>query len=103
MSTLTYERGGFCSWYDGEVVDLEVGDPHLRYVSVSDVKEPDLGAVDRALPGQSGSAAGNQRRHRCGNRVAGSQEAAPRERPSAWRGHIARFHPGQKSGPGCCR
>jgi len=47
---LRYERGRFCSWYDGQVVDLEVGDPHLLYVSVSTVKEPELGVIERPLP-----------------------------------------------------
>ena len=47
---LRYERGRFCSWYDGQVADVEVGDPHLIYVSVSPVKEQELGVVQRPLP-----------------------------------------------------
>jgi hypothetical protein len=47
---LRYERGQFCSWYDGQVADLKAGDPHLVYVSVSPLKEPELGLVQRPLP-----------------------------------------------------
>jgi hypothetical protein len=47
---LRYTQGRLCSWYDDEVVDLKLDDPHLRFVSVSDVKEPELGAVERPVP-----------------------------------------------------
>jgi hypothetical protein len=47
---LEYRQGRFCSWYDGEVTDVEPGDPHLVYVSVSRVKEQALGVVERPLP-----------------------------------------------------
>lgn len=47
---LRYTRGRLCSWYDDEVVDLTLDDPHLRFVSVSSVKEPELGSVERPLP-----------------------------------------------------
>jgi hypothetical protein len=47
---LSYQRGRFCSWYDGEVVDIDLDDPHLRYVSVSRIKEPEVGDIRRSLP-----------------------------------------------------
>lgn len=47
---LRYEMGKLCSWYDDQVLDLRMDDPHLLFVSVSPVKESELGAVDRALP-----------------------------------------------------
>lgn len=47
---LRYEMGKLCSWYDDQVLDLRMDDPHLLFVSVSPVKESELGAVDRMLP-----------------------------------------------------
>ena len=36
---LAYENGKLCSYHDGEVLDLEMDDPHLLFVSASRVKE----------------------------------------------------------------
>ena len=47
---LRYAQGQLCSWYDDQVVDLSLDDPHLRFVSVSGVKEPELGVVERSMP-----------------------------------------------------
>lgn len=47
---LRYEMGKLCSWYDDQVLDLRMDDPHLLFVSVSPIKESELGAVDRILP-----------------------------------------------------
>ena len=47
---LRYEMGKLCSWYDDRVVDITMDDPNLLFVSVSPVKEAELGTVDRALP-----------------------------------------------------
>ncbi len=46
---LRYELGKLCSYYDDQVLDLRLDDPNLLFVSASPVKEPDLGAVQRAL------------------------------------------------------
>ena len=42
--------GRLCGDYDDQVLDLEMTDPHLLYVSVSPLKERELGTVDRAVP-----------------------------------------------------
>lgn len=47
---LRYELGRFCSYYDDQVLDIPLDDPHLLFVSASPVKEPELGAVERPLP-----------------------------------------------------
>ena len=47
---LRYAQGRLCSWYDDQVVDLALDDPHLRFVSLSSVKEPELGVVERPVP-----------------------------------------------------
>lgn len=47
---LRYEMGRLCSDYDDQVLGLEMTDPHLLYVSVSPLKERELGTVDRAVP-----------------------------------------------------
>ncbi len=47
---LRLEWGKLCSYYDDEVLDLALDDPNLIFVSVSEVKEPELGKVERALP-----------------------------------------------------
>jgi hypothetical protein len=36
---LAYENGKLCSYHDGEVLDLEMDDPHLIFVSASPVKD----------------------------------------------------------------
>ena len=47
---LRYEMGRLCSDYDDQVLDLDMTDPHLLFVSVSPLKERELGTVDRATP-----------------------------------------------------
>jgi hypothetical protein len=39
---LRYEVGKLCSYHDGQVLDLALNDPHLIFVSVSGVKEPEF-------------------------------------------------------------
>lgn len=39
---LRYELGKLCSYHDGQVLDLALDDPHLLFVSVSPVKEPEF-------------------------------------------------------------
>lgn len=46
---LRYEMGRLCSDYDDQVLDLEMTDPHLLFVSVSPLKEPRLGTAGRAV------------------------------------------------------
>jgi hypothetical protein len=46
---LRYELGKLCSYYDDRVLDLTMDDPHLLFVSVSEVKERELGAVERPV------------------------------------------------------
>jgi hypothetical protein len=40
---------GLCSDYDDHVLDLDMTDPHILFVSVSPLKERQLGTVDRAV------------------------------------------------------
>jgi hypothetical protein len=47
---LRYELGKLCSYYDDQVLDIPMDDPHLLFVSVSELKEKDLGVVERPLP-----------------------------------------------------
>ena len=47
---LRYEMGRLCSYYDDQVLDLDMTDPHLLFVSVSPLKEKNLGTVHRAVP-----------------------------------------------------
>jgi hypothetical protein len=47
---LRYEMGRLCSYYDDQVLDLDMTDPHLLFVSVSPLKERNLGTVHRAVP-----------------------------------------------------
>jgi len=47
---LRYEMGRLCSDYDDQVLDLDMTDPHLLFVSVSPLKEEQLGRVDRTMP-----------------------------------------------------
>lgn len=46
---LRYELGRLCSYYDDEVLDLNMDDPHLLFVSVSPLKETNLGTVERSV------------------------------------------------------
>lgn len=46
---LRYELGRLCSYYDDRVLDLDMTDPHLLFVSVSPLKERSLGTVTRAV------------------------------------------------------
>ena len=47
---LRYEMGRLCSYYDDQVLDIEMTDPDLLFVSVSPLKERNLGTVDRSVP-----------------------------------------------------
>jgi hypothetical protein len=47
---LRYAHGQLCSWYDDQVVNVAHDDPHLRFVSVSEVKEKEIGVVERPVP-----------------------------------------------------
>jgi hypothetical protein len=47
---LRYEMGKLCSYYDDRVLDIPMDDPHLLFVSVSPLKETELGAVERPVP-----------------------------------------------------
>ena len=47
---LRYEMGRLCSYYDDQVLDLDMTDPHLLFVSASPLKEKHLGTVDRVVP-----------------------------------------------------
>ncbi|RMH02688.1 MAG: hypothetical protein D6704_13805 [Nitrospirae bacterium] len=39
---LRYEMGKLCSYHDGQVYDIPLDDPHLLFVSVSGVKDPEF-------------------------------------------------------------
>src|SRR5437899_8753514 len=47
---LRYEMGKLCSYFGDEVLDISLDDPNLLFVSASEVKETELGTVERALP-----------------------------------------------------
>jgi hypothetical protein len=47
---LRYDMGRLCSYYDDQVLDLDMRDPHLLFVSVGPLQEPNLGKVDRPVP-----------------------------------------------------
>jgi hypothetical protein len=47
---LRYELGKLCSYFGEEVLDIPLDDPNLLFVSASEVKESELGSVERALP-----------------------------------------------------
>ena len=47
---LRTEWGKLCSWWDNQVLDIPLDDPNLLYISVSPVKELDLGRVEKAMP-----------------------------------------------------
>ena len=46
---LRYDIGRLCSHYDDQALDLDMTEPHLLFVSVSPLKERQLGTVDRAV------------------------------------------------------
>jgi hypothetical protein len=46
---LRYAMGRLCSYYDDQVIEIEMTDPHLLFVSASPLKELDLGKVDRVV------------------------------------------------------
>jgi hypothetical protein len=39
---LRYELGKLCGYHDGQVLDIPLDDPHLMFVSVSALKEPEF-------------------------------------------------------------
>jgi hypothetical protein len=47
---LRYEWGKLCSYFGDEVLDVALDDPNLLFVSVSEVKEAELGTIERPLP-----------------------------------------------------
>ena len=47
---LRYEMGKLCGYHDGQVLDLAQDDPHLIFVSFSQVKEPELNLQNRLPP-----------------------------------------------------
>jgi hypothetical protein len=47
---LRYELGKLCSYYNDQVLEIRLDDPNLLFVSVSPLKEKELGTVDRPLP-----------------------------------------------------
>lgn len=47
---LRYDLGKLMSYYDDTVVDVAMDDPHLLFVSVSPVREQELGRVERPMP-----------------------------------------------------
>ena len=47
---LRYEMGRLCSYYDDHVLDLDMADPRLLFVSVSPLKELEIGTVERTVP-----------------------------------------------------
>jgi hypothetical protein len=46
---LRYEMGRLCSYYDDQVLDIDMNDPHLLFVSVGPCRESNLGTVDRPV------------------------------------------------------
>jgi hypothetical protein len=46
---LRYEMGRLCSYYDDQVLNLDMTDPSLLFVSVSPLKETNLGAINRTV------------------------------------------------------
>jgi len=47
---LRYDMGRLCSYYDDQVLDIDMGDPNLLFVSVGPLKDPTLGKIDRPVP-----------------------------------------------------
>ncbi len=46
---LRYEMGRLVSYYDDQVLDVDLSDPHLLFVSVSPMQKQNLGTVDRPV------------------------------------------------------
>ncbi len=55
---LRYEMDKLCSYFGDEVLDISLDDPNLLFVSASEVKETELGTVERALPPDAPPAVG---------------------------------------------
>ncbi|HKT33387.1 MAG TPA: hypothetical protein VJR03_01060 [Nitrospira sp.] len=47
---LRYDLGRLCSYYDDQVLDIDMNDPHLLFVSAGPLKDTNLGKVDRPIP-----------------------------------------------------
>jgi len=47
---LRYDMGRLCSYYDDQVLDLDMSDPNLLFVSVGPLKDATLGKIDRPVP-----------------------------------------------------
>lgn len=47
---LRYEMGKLCSYHDGQMLDVALDDPNLRFVSVSGIKEPEFRFVPNDSP-----------------------------------------------------
>lgn len=47
---LRYDMGRLCSYYDDQVLEIEMDDPNLLFVSVGPLREVDLGKVNRPVP-----------------------------------------------------
>ena len=47
---LRYELGKLVSYYDDQVLNVAMDDPNLLFVSMSPLKEPEVGQIDRQLP-----------------------------------------------------
>ena len=41
--------GRLCSYYDDQVLDIDMADPHLLFVSAAPLRETNLGQVDRPV------------------------------------------------------
>ena len=46
---LRYDMGRLCSYYDDQVLDIDMMDPHLLFVSAASLRETNLGQVDRPV------------------------------------------------------
>ncbi|HET9844542.1 MAG TPA: hypothetical protein VFQ02_02255, partial [Nitrospira sp.] len=46
---LRYDMGRLCSYYDDQVLDIDMTDPHLLFVSAAPLRETNLGQVDRPV------------------------------------------------------
>jgi hypothetical protein len=47
---LRYDMGRLCSYYDDQVLEIDMNDPHLLFVSAGPLRETNLGKVDRPVP-----------------------------------------------------
>jgi hypothetical protein len=47
---LRYDMGRLCSYYDDQVLDIDMNDPHLLFVSVGPLRDSNLGKVERPVP-----------------------------------------------------